>query len=257
MDETQFVKEEEINATMPKIKVFSNDEFTIVDSGTTVSIETGKRNLSNLRAGLMHAQGSTRISPCQPKRIKRQKSRSVTLARDDAINSPTGFSNSIGGGDVSLFNHPQHGFLLNLSEFRGLIVIYGSRSLPPGDPSALINATKLAALLGGEPLPELPLGAARPKSPAIVSKGLAAGNGGGEQVALVVAALDGLPMRSFGGLDGALRYLKGAGEFVSWRIAPCSSAALAQLPPSCRFQASTAEPPPAFCGRGIKNHAEL
>ena len=48
MDKKQLGEdEEEIRATMPKSKVFSKDEFTIVDSGTTVSIEPGKRNLSN------------------------------------------------------------------------------------------------------------------------------------------------------------------------------------------------------------------
>jgi hypothetical protein len=50
MDKKQLSEdEEEIRATMPKkSKVFSKDEFTIVDSGTTVSIDPGKRNLSNI-----------------------------------------------------------------------------------------------------------------------------------------------------------------------------------------------------------------
>ena len=40
MDKKQLSEdEEEIRATMPKSKVFSKDEFTIVDTGTTVSIE--------------------------------------------------------------------------------------------------------------------------------------------------------------------------------------------------------------------------
>ena len=134
--------------------------------------------------------------------------------------------------DTVLYNHPRHGFLVNVGEVLGSVVVYGLRR-PPGTSAPTLEAgggggavvtdlSSAGAALGAFNLPVFAAGAPAPAGP-------------GSTNLLVLFALNGRKMSSFSGFDELIVAIKAAGEFAWWRFLNFEEVDLRRLPRDCCF----------------------
>jgi hypothetical protein len=160
--------------------------------------------------------------------------------------------------DVVLYNHPKHGFLVNVGEVRRSVVLYGLRRPPPGLPAACAAAAHMSdepshggegagddewvtaspgrcggggsrapassaeALLRAFALPVFEAGAPAPPGPAAANL-------------LVLHSLDGRAVADFADFDELVGGLRRAGELCRWRLLFYPRANLRRLPAACTF----------------------
>ena len=139
--------------------------------------------------------------------------------------------------DIVLHRHPNYGFLLHLSEFRGTVVVYALRASPsnkmdpcalspsspsPAQGSAVVSATK-TKLGQFHVLPEMPTGF-RPRAPA--------------STLLLVRGVNGQPIHAFHNLAGLLACARSAGEggeLCRWQFMECPAQSVKSLPKEYRL----------------------
>ena len=145
--------------------------------------------------------------------------------------------------DTVLYNDPRHGFLLNIGEVLGSVVVYGLRR-PPGTSTPALGAgeggggavtdlSSAGAALGEFNLPVFAAGAPAPAGP-------------GSTNLLVLFALNGRKMSSFSGYDELIGAIKAAGEFAWWRFLNFEEVDLRRLPRDCYYAHETTPAHSAF-----------
>jgi hypothetical protein len=158
--------------------------------------------------------------------------------------------------DTVLYNDPRHGFLINVGEVLGSVVVYGLRR-PPGSmvpapvaahrhPLLSVGGRQAAAETGapaavsteglssaGAALGEFQLSVYEAGAPAPV--------GPGSTNLLVLYSLNGRKMSAFAGFDELIAAIKGCGDFAWWRFLIFDEVNLRRLPRDCCF-ASAEEP---------------
>ena len=125
--------------------------------------------------------------------------------------------------DVTLYNHPNMGFLVNVGETSRAIVIYGLRDpLPCADGSPKVKSSA-QALLGPLQLPIFQTGEPAPSGPS-------------EDNLLMLYSINGRRICDFADFHELINYIKGADDLCRWRMLYFRKFGLDKIPEVCQFR---------------------